>query len=151
MSEKRFNIRVYGLVINDRNEILLSDERVAGVQFTKFPGGGLEWGEGPADCLKREFLEELNQPIEIKEHIYTTDFFQRSAFRDRDQLLSLYYHVELIEKQRFNVVTKPFDFSENASAKTEVYRWVCLSDLRDSDVHWPIDKYVVGIIKKRFG
>ena len=56
---KRFNIRVYGIVVNDRNELLVSDELVKGMQFTKFPGGGLEWGEGTQDCLVREFREEL--------------------------------------------------------------------------------------------
>ena len=40
---KRFNIRVYGILINDRNELLVSDELIKGLQFTKFPGGGLEW------------------------------------------------------------------------------------------------------------
>ena len=49
---KRFNIRVYGILINDRNELLVSDELIKGLQFTKFPGGGLEWGEGTMDCLK---------------------------------------------------------------------------------------------------
>jgi len=42
----RFNVRVYGLLINDRNEILISDEQEYGMQFSKFPGGGLEYGEG---------------------------------------------------------------------------------------------------------
>ena len=63
MDEKRFNVRVYGILINDRNELLVSDELIKGIRFTKFPGGGLEWGEGIEACLKREFIEDLNQPI----------------------------------------------------------------------------------------
>ena len=35
-----FNVRVYGLLINDDNEVLLSDEREFGMDFIKFPGGG---------------------------------------------------------------------------------------------------------------
>ncbi len=34
----KFNVRVYGLLINDRNEILISDEQEYGMQFIKFPG-----------------------------------------------------------------------------------------------------------------
>ena len=52
---KSFNIRVYGILLNDRNEVLVSDECRNGYSFTKFPGGGLEFGEGLVDGLKREF------------------------------------------------------------------------------------------------
>ena len=42
-----FNVRVYGL-LNKRAvmRFLISDEQEYGMQFTKFPGGGLELGEG---------------------------------------------------------------------------------------------------------
>ena len=52
---QRFNIRVYGICINERQEVLLSDESYRDLHFTKFPGGGLGFGEGTIDCLKREF------------------------------------------------------------------------------------------------
>ena len=38
----KFNVRVYGLLINECNQILISDEEEYGVRFSKFPGGGLE-------------------------------------------------------------------------------------------------------------
>jgi 8-oxo-dGTP diphosphatase len=60
-----FNVRVYGLLINDEQEILISDEQEYGMQFTKFPGGGLELGEGLIDGLKREFVEECNVEVEV--------------------------------------------------------------------------------------
>ncbi|MFD2146875.1 NUDIX domain-containing protein [Mucilaginibacter antarcticus] len=71
---KAFNLRVYGLLINDAEEILLSDEQEYGMQFTKFPGGGLEYGEGLIDGLKREFVEECDVKIDVLSHYYTTDF-----------------------------------------------------------------------------
>ena len=55
---KKFNIRVYGILINQNKEILVLDETRNGYSFTKFPGGGLEWGEGFKECLEREFEEE---------------------------------------------------------------------------------------------
>ena len=55
-----FNIRVYGVLINQQNQVLVSDEYIRGSYYTKFPGGGLELGEGTRDCLKREFKEEMD-------------------------------------------------------------------------------------------
>ncbi len=75
-----FNIRVYGILINEQKQILVSDEFIRGNYYTKFPGGGLEIGEGTRDCLKREFKEEMNLNVEVGDHLYTTDFYQKSAF-----------------------------------------------------------------------
>ena len=85
---EQFNIRVYGILINEDKKVLVSDEFIRGKYYTKFPGGGLEFGEGTRDCLKREFIEEMNLQVEVLDHIYTTDFFQESAFRPGDQILS---------------------------------------------------------------
>lgn len=59
----------------------------------KFPGGGLEDGEGTIDALKREFMEELQLEIEVLEHHYTTDFHTRSTFDPDLQVVSIYYKV----------------------------------------------------------
>ena len=48
------SIRVYGILINGNKQLLVSDEFIRGGYYTKFPGGGLEFGEGTRDCLKRE-------------------------------------------------------------------------------------------------
>ncbi|HEY1007169.1 MAG TPA: NUDIX domain-containing protein, partial [Sphingobacteriaceae bacterium] len=77
-----FNVRVYGLLINDGREILLSDEEEYGVRFTKFPGGGLEYGEGLREGLRREFMEECLAEVEVLDHFYTTDFYIKSAFNE---------------------------------------------------------------------
>src|SRR3954453_22831074 len=89
----RFTIRVYGILKDENNRILLSDEFIRGDYFTKFPGGGMEFGEGARDCLKREFKEETGLDVTVGEHIYTTDYFQISAFNKRDQIISIYYFV----------------------------------------------------------
>jgi 8-oxo-dGTP diphosphatase len=86
-----FNIRVYGILIKE-GRILVNEEIIRGNPIIKFPGGGLHWGEGLIDCLKREWKEELGVAIEVLEHFYTTDFFQASAFDD-SQVISIYYKV----------------------------------------------------------
>ena len=57
-SVSSFNIRVYGLIVKDE-AILLSKELIFGKETYKFPGGGLEFGEGIIDGLKREFNEKI--------------------------------------------------------------------------------------------
>src|SRR5476651_499497 len=91
-----FNVRVYGLLINADNELLISDEQEYGMKFSKFPGGGLEIGEGLIDGLKREFMEECNLKVKVLQHYYTTDFYVKSLFHDA-QLISVYYTVKNME------------------------------------------------------
>lgn len=88
-----FNIRVYGLWLNEQEEVLVALEKIRGSQFVKFPGGGLEFGEGVMDCLKREWMEELGRTFDRAEHFYTTEFFQQSAFHPNHQVISIYYRI----------------------------------------------------------
>src|ERR1700694_944002 len=108
----RFNIRVYGIYINEQRQVLVSDERIRGHHYTKFPGGGLEYGEGTRDCLKREFLEEMSWRVEAGAHLYTTDFFQVSAFHPDHQIISIYYFVHPLEPLSTRLSAMPFDFDE---------------------------------------
>src|SRR3954466_11873959 len=108
-----FNIRVYGILLGDNNEVLVSDEYIRGNYYTKFPGGGLEFGEGTRDCLKREFMEEMNLNVQVTEHLYTTDFFQISAFNPSHQIISIYYYVKALEPITCALRTNVFEFDEN--------------------------------------
>ena len=132
----RFNVRVYGLLFNDEKEVLVTDENRFGIQFTKFPGGGLEFGEGTIECLKREFIEELNSEIEIDSHYYTTDFCQESAFKKTDQLLCIYYKVKLVDRLKTEISKKKFDFKE----QEQIFRWMPIADLQKEEaLTFPID------------
>ena len=107
-----FSIRVYGILINAQKQVLVSDEFIRGMYITKFPGGGLEFGEGTRDCLKREFMEEMQLHVEIGNHIYTTDFYQMSAFNKDYQIVSIYYFVKPLEEIKAPLREKAFDFDE---------------------------------------
>ena len=113
-----FNIRIYGVLKDENNRVLVSDEYIRGSYITKFPGGGLEFGEGTRDCLKREFKEETNLDVTIGQHIYTTDFFQISAFNNRDQIISIYYFAH--HQYPIPLVTKTtlFDFAPHQQRQT---------------------------------
>jgi 8-oxo-dGTP diphosphatase len=139
-----FNVRVYGLLRNDDNEILLSDEHEYGMDFTKFPGGGLEYGEGLTEGLKREFIEECNTRIVISDHFYTTDFFVKSAFND-SQIISVYYTVKAISKLDVVIKTKPFDFDGEGEV-LQSFRWVKVTDLRAEDLAFPTDQHVAKLL-----
>lgn len=133
-----FTIRVYGFLINDTNEVLISDERESGLEFSKFPGGGLEYGEGVLEGLKREFNEECGVEIEILRHIYTTDFFVKSAFNN-NQVIGIYYLVRPDGTLRGRFSGKRFDF-EDGRDLDQVFRWVPIDQLGEEGLTFEMDR-----------
>ena len=150
-----FNIRVYGILINENQQVLVSDEFIRGAYITKFPGGGLEFGEGTRDCLQREFMEEMNLKVKVTQHIYTTDFYQQSAFNAAHQIVSIYYFVEALEDITTPLRTKTFDFDVQQlkmyaeTGETETFRFVNWEDFSEQTVSLPIDKLVAKMIKEK--
>lgn len=142
-----FNVRVYGILISPTDGVLVSDELIRGDYLTKFPGGGLEYGEGTRDCLKREWQEELSQEIEVAEHFYTTDFFQISAFGDGRQIISIYYRIKTISPFTVRFRDKPFDF-EAPVDQAQAFRWIPLSQFSADCVTLAIDKVVAEMISR---
>jgi len=152
----RFNIRVYGILINEEKQVLVSDEYIRGAYYTKFPGGGLEFGEGTRDCLQREFMEEMNLRVEIGDHIYTTDYFQMSAFNPEHQIISIYYYAKQLEEIKVPLREKLFDFDEQQMAiyqqknEIETFRFIDWKNFSEESVTLPIDKIVSKIVKENF-
>lgn len=139
-----FNVRVYGLLINQDHQLLISDEQEEGQQFSKFPGGGLELGEGLIDALKREFMEECNAEIEVLNHFYTTDFYEKSSFND-SQVISIYYFVRELKPLVLDFKSEIFDFHD---ATNQSFRWVDLAELTPDCVTFKTDKTVVSLLLK---
>ena len=144
----QITVRVYGVLIDPTNGLLVSDEFIRGDFFTKLPGGGLEFGEGTRDCLVREFKEETGLDVRVGDHIYTTDFYQPSAFRAGDQILSIYYHVQPISLEPLQTRATAFDFKPEEIAdkngQAEHTRWIALDDLSEEAMSLPIDKIVIA-------
>lgn len=148
-----FTIRVYGILINNGKQVLVSDEHIRGNYYTKFPGGGLELGEGTRDCLRREFMEEMSLRVSIGNHIYTTDFYQMSAFKPDDQIIAIYYFATALEPITAPLRSIPFDFDEREKKiyeqtnETETFRFIDWQDFSAATVTLPIDKIVADMVK----
>lgn len=150
MTIMRFNIRVYLLLLDEnKTHILLSDEIINGDFITKFPGGGLEYGEGILDCLHREAKEELGQEVEVIEQYYTTESFQTSMFRPDEQIVCVYYQCFLNKdsagnrKPKFRVTDKRYDFVKFRE-REESFRWQSIKSLVQEDLSLPLDQQVVA-------
>ncbi|MES2763400.1 MAG: NUDIX domain-containing protein [Bacteroidota bacterium] len=150
---KSFNVRVYGILIHD-NKVLVSDEHIKGMDITKFPGGGLEYGEGTVDCVIREFKEELDLEIEVLSHFYTTDFFVNSAFSSNNQVISIYYLVRSkAELDPFSpglkIKTGIFDFDKKKNGAQSM-RWVELGKISENDFTFIIDKRIGDMLNNKW-
>lgn len=148
-----FNVRVYGILIDDQQRLLVSDEFIRGQFFTKLPGGGLEIGEGTRDCLAREFKEETGLEVTVGEHLYTTDFFQISAFNNKDQIISIYYKVHCTNLSVLKTSEIAFDFLAEQTADNtrtaESFRWIHWNELTEESMSLPIDKVAIRFLKQK--
>ena len=150
-----FTIRVYGILINEAKQVLVSDEYIRGGYYTKFPGGGLELGEGTRDCLQREFIEEMNLKVAVGDHIYTTDIYQRSAFNNAHQIVAIYYLVQALEPILTPLKTIPFDFDESQLAlyqktqQIESFRFIDWEQFAPDAVTLPLDKIAAELVKTK--
>jgi ADP-ribose pyrophosphatase YjhB (NUDIX family) len=135
---KSFNLRVYALII-ERDSILVSRELIGGRYLYKFPGGGLQYGEGLIEGLQRESMEEMNQNLKNIKHFYTTDFFQQSQFDSKDQLIAIYYKAKLTSKINNKLKVPIKDFP--------VFEWKKITDFSDKELHFPTDKFVFNLLK----
>ena len=135
---KSFNLRVYALII-ERDSILVSRELIGGKYHYKFPGGGLQYGEGLIEGLQRESMEEMNQNLKNIKHFYTTDFFQQSQFDSKDQLIAIYYKAKLSSKINNKLKVPIKDFP--------VFEWKKITDFSDKELHFPTDKFVFNLLK----
>lgn len=135
--DNKFNIRVYGIAENS-GCILLSDEFHRGMEVLKFPGGGLLHGEGPRECLAREFQEEMGLEIDVRDHVYTTDFFQTSVFDDKVQIICIYYKVIVPAEHGLKSVTERKNSArENGDQQ---FVWKAASEIDHEELTFPSDR-----------
>lgn len=137
------------MLLNDKKQVLVSDERIYNhnLEVTKFPGGGLELGEGTLECIKREYREELDISVEVVEHLYTTDFFQRSAFHDDHQIISIYYIIKSLSPLHIPVNNSGPMYPEHVG---ELFRFIDWDHFNEEVMTLPIDKVAVRTLKQKY-
>jgi 8-oxo-dGTP pyrophosphatase MutT (NUDIX family) len=140
-----FNIRVYGIAIKD-GRLLISTEMGGDHAFTKFPGGGLEPGEGLADCLIREWKEEMGADVAVENLFYVNEFYQPSAFNPSQQIISFYYSVKLLSEE---ITFKSIEKRWNREYLVE-FRWEPMSELQEDDFTFPIDRIVFKQLRENY-
>ena len=145
--QKQFNVRVYGILIED-GKLLVSDEYIKGHEITKLPGGGLEFGESTVDCLIREFKEETNLQIKVRQHFYTTDFFVTSAFSTQSQVLGIYYVVSHAGKIKLDISDRKFNFKKRING-AQAFRWIDLHQISENDFTFVIDRKVASMLMEQ--
>lgn len=137
---KPFNVRVYA-ILEHEGKVLVIHEPFQNQLIYKFPGGGLEFGEGTRECLTREFQEELNLEVEIGEHFYTQDFFVQNAFDPTEQILMIYYLAKTTQGaiERMQVIDEDI----------EALVWKPINELNADEMTLATDKIVVDLYKKK--
>ncbi|MAZ96347.1 MAG: hypothetical protein CMP53_02355 [Flavobacteriales bacterium] len=101
-----FNARCYAIIKSQNNRVLVMKERWHGVDLQKFPGGGLELGEGLLECISREIEEEFrySQTLEYVHCFTPTDCFS-SRFKPREQLLLNYFtNTEAAQEDQWELI-----------------------------------------------
>ncbi len=142
MKINRFNVRVYGICI-ENNCLLITDEIRGGMKMTKLPGGGLEFGEGIHDALVREFEEEMGILVEVGDIFYVNPFLEVSTFTPSNQVIAMFYWVKLLERPEDAIFSdKPFDFEELEGMQK--FRWFPLEKLSDEMMTFNTDKGMVA-------
>jgi hypothetical protein len=73
------------------------------------------------------------------------DFFQKSAFKDSDQLISFYYLIDEIDFKAIKCAQHPIPMIQEG----EAFRWVKRSELTEEMVTFPVDSIVVKLLRER--
>jgi 8-oxo-dGTP diphosphatase len=139
-----FNVRVYALIVKN-NRLLISEEQHGAFFLRKFPGGGLQFGEGVLQALHRELKEELDADVDSASLLCITEDFVVSFLNNQQQVIGVHYLVDL--KQDYSD-----EFFNNNHLELEnghiQFKWVLIDSLVAEDFTSPVDKSAFKKLKQ---
>lgn len=133
-----FTIRVYGLLIHE-GKLLITEEKWFDTRMIKLPGGGLEFGESPEECLRREFMEECNITLTDTELHYIPKNFIPARFYKNVQVIPLYYRVSSIEIAKIKTESE-FSLDSNMKNGDVNLFWVDINTIHENFFSFPGDR-----------
>jgi ADP-ribose pyrophosphatase YjhB (NUDIX family) len=120
---ERQRVAAYGVARRGDQVLLVRASSATGVPGTWWlPGGGLLFGESPAECLVREFMEETGQRPQVR---HLLDVVSDVAVWARQSIRL--HSVRLI----YEVEVEPGPVRPEADGSTDAVRWVRTDDLGD--------------------
>lgn len=133
-----FNVRVYAVCVRN-NQLLTLVEPFAGNMVRKLPGGGLEFGEGPKDCLEREFMEELNLTIRVTAPFFIQEHYVPSLVKNNKQIVMLYFLAEIIDEAQLQI----------NDPNIQAVEWVTIGP--ECPMTLPVDKAMYASLLEQIG
>lgn len=103
------NIHVSAAIIMKDNKIFVTQRGYGKFKdWWEFPGGKIEEGETPEECLKREIKEELEADINIDKYLCTVEYdYPNFHLKMECFICSLIDgHLELVEAEDAKFITK---------------------------------------------
>lgn len=103
------NIHVSAAIIVKDNKIFVTQRGYGEFKdWWEFPGGKIEKGETPEECLKREIKEELKADINIDKYLCTVEYdYPNFHLKMECFICSLIDgHLELVEAEDAKFITK---------------------------------------------
>lgn len=103
------NIHVSAAIIMKDNKIFVTQRGYGEFKdWWEFPGGKIEEGETPEECLKREIKEELEADINIDKYLCTAEYdYPNFHLKMECFICSLIDgHLELVEAEDAKFITK---------------------------------------------
>lgn len=124
-------IKVTAAILTKNGKVLIAKRKADDIRANKweFPGGKVEDGESPEECLRREIREEFQVDILVE------GFFGESVYQYDDVAVDLLAYTAHLEKGEL----KPTSHAE--------YRWVSVNELSNYDFA-PADKVFVSKLQE---